>query len=152
QRQWADIAVRFAPVAGHEGTPLSAEILLRPTIAHPDLCHVLTDDDRRTVHLKLIRDSGGRPVDALHVHGHAPRETGGTGERAMWKRLSSRGGRVVPGPRGQSARGTRREALATAQLLLLGPLLEAGGCPAENDEGYFSGHERPVPAAAPGDR
>ena len=57
QRQWADIALRFAPVAGHAARPggdessLSAEILLRPTIGHPDLSHVLTDDDRRTVHL-----------------------------------------------------------------------------------------------------
>src|SRR6516164_10083032 len=77
QRQWADICVRFAPVAGRggpRGTPLSAEILLRPTIQHPELAHVLTDDDRRTVHLRLIRDSDGRPVDALHIHGYAPRE------------------------------------------------------------------------------
>ena len=72
QRQQADISIRFAPVAGHDaspGTPLSAEILLRPTIQHPELSPGLTDDDRRTVHLKLIRDGDGRPVDALHIHG-----------------------------------------------------------------------------------
>jgi len=44
QRQQADISIRFAPVAGRpepDGTQLSAEILLRPTIQHPELSHVL---------------------------------------------------------------------------------------------------------------
>jgi phosphoribulokinase len=133
QRQWADIALRFAPVAGHEARPggddtsLSAEILLRPTIGHPDLSHVLTDDDRRTVHLKLIRDSDGRPVDALHVHGHAPREDSRIVEKAIWEQLSFDHGTVLPDMLGQYAPGKRNEALAIAQLLLLWHLLEARG-------------------------
>jgi phosphoribulokinase len=132
QRQCADIALRFAPVAGHEARPgddtsLSAEILLRPTIGHPDLSHVLTDDDRRTVHLKLIRDSDGRPVDALHVHGHAPREDSRIVEKAIWEQLSFDHGTVLPGMLGQYAPGRRNEALAIAQLLLLWHLLEARG-------------------------
>jgi len=129
QRQQADIAIRFAPVAGHraDDTSLSAELLLRPTIAHPDLSHVLTDDDRRTVHLKLIRDSGGRPVDALHVHGHAPREDSQIVEKAIWEQLSFDHGTVLPGTLGEYAPGERSEALAIAQLLLLWHLLEARG-------------------------
>jgi len=132
QRQRADIAIRFAPVAGHARQPggdgsLSAEILLRPTIGHPDLSRVLTDDDRRTVHLKLIRDSDGRPVDALHVHGHAPREDSRIVEKAIWAQLSFDHGAVPPGPLGQYAPGRRGEALAIAQLLLLWHLLEARG-------------------------
>ena len=132
QRQCADIALRFAPVAGHEARPgddtsLSAEILLRPTIGHPDLSHVLTDDDRRTVHLKLIRDSDGRPVDALHVHGHAPREDSRIVEKAIWEQLSFGDGPVLPDTLGQYAPGRRNEALAIAQLLLLWHLLEARG-------------------------
>jgi phosphoribulokinase len=131
QRQRADIAIRFAPVAGHapaggDGS-LSAEILLRPTIGHPDLSHVLTDDDRRTVHLKLIRDSDGRPVDALHVHGHAPREDSRIVEKAIWEQLSFDHGTVPPESLGQYAPGRRGEALAIAQLLLLWHLLEARG-------------------------
>jgi phosphoribulokinase len=141
QRQCADIAIRFAPVAGRlgrpggappsgavpgdDGTPLSAEILLRPTIGHPDLFHVLTDDDRRTVHLKLIRDCDGRPVDALHVHGHAPREDSRIVEKAIWEQLSFDHGTVLPDTLGQYAPGRRSEALAIAQLLLLWHLLEA---------------------------
>ncbi len=131
QRQQADIVLRFAPVAGHEaggdGASLSAEILLRPTIGHPDLSHVLTDDDRRTVHLKLIRDAGGRPVDALHVHGHAPREDSRIVEKAIWEQLSFDHGTVLPDSLGQYAPGKRGEALAIAQLLLLWHLLEARG-------------------------
>ena len=128
QRQWADIAVRFAPVAGHgkpRGTPLSAEILLRPTIQHPELAHVLTDDDRRTVHLKLIRDSDGRPVDALHIHGYAPREDSQIVEKAIWEQLSFDHGTALPDTLGAYEPGKRSEALAIAQLLLLWHLLEA---------------------------
>jgi phosphoribulokinase len=128
QRQQADIAIRFAPVPGRgpggDGS-LSAEILLRPTIGHPDLSHVLTDDDRRTVHLKLIRDAGGRPVDALHVHGHAPREDSRIVAKAIWEQLSFDHGTVLPDSLGQYAPGRRSEALAIAQLLLLWHLLEA---------------------------
>ena len=128
QRQQADIAIRFAPVPGRgpggDGS-LSAEIMLRPTIGHPDLSHVLTDDDRRTVHLKLIRDAGGRPVDALHVHGHAPREDSRIVEKAIWEQLSFDHGTVLPDTLGQYAPGRRSEALAIAQLLLLWHLLEA---------------------------
>jgi phosphoribulokinase len=130
QRQWADMAIRFAPVAGRsnasgDDTSLSAEILLRPTIGHPDLCHVLTDDDRRTVHLKLIRDADGRPVDALHVHGHAPREDSRIVEKAIWEQLSFDHGTAPPDTLGEYAVGKRSEALAIAQLLLLWHLLEA---------------------------
>jgi phosphoribulokinase len=131
QRQRADLAIRFAPVAGRSGRPgdddtsLSAEILLRPTINHPDLLHVLSDDDRRTVHLKLIRDSGGRPVDALHVHGHAPREDSRIVEKAIWEQLSLDHGAAPPDTLGEYAPGKRSEALAIAQLLLLWHLLEA---------------------------
>ena len=131
QRLWADMAIRFAPVAGRSGRPgdddtsLSAEILLRPTINHPDLFHVLTDDDRRTVHLKLIRDGDGRPVDALHVHGHAPREDSRIVEKAIWEQLSFDHGTAPPDTLGEYAPGKRNEALAIAQLLLLWHLLEA---------------------------
>ena len=131
QRQSADLAIRFAPVAGHTPPPgggdgsLSAEILLRPTIGHPDLLHVLTDDDRRTVHLKLMRDCDGRPVDALHVHGYAPREDSRIVEKAIWEQLSFDHGTVLPETLGRYAPGKRSEALAIAQLLLLWHLLEA---------------------------
>ena len=128
QRQWADICVRFAPIEGRAcspDTPLSAELLLRPTIQHPDLTDVLTDDDRRTVHLKLIRDADGRPVDALHIHGYAPREDSRIVEKAIWEQLSCRHGTAMPDSLGCLANGQRSESLAIAQLLLVWHLLEA---------------------------
>jgi phosphoribulokinase len=91
---------------------------------------VLSDDDRRTVHLKLIRDCDGRPVDALHVHGYAPREDSRIVEKAIWEQLSfepSPGGTdaALPDKLGEYAPGKRSESLAIAQLLLLWHLLEA---------------------------
>jgi len=91
---------------------------------------VLTDDDRRTVHLKLIRDADGRPVDALHVHGYAPREDSQIVEKAIWEQLSfapspAGTGEALPGTLGEYAPGRRSEPLAIAQLLLLWHLLEA---------------------------
>ncbi len=143
QRQWADIAIRFAPVPGRPRpaeAALSAEILLRPTIQHPELSHVLTDDDRQTMHLKLIRDSDGKPVDALHVHGYAPAEDSRVVQKAIWAQLSFEPGPVLaspvlaspvlagtelPGMLGEFGPGRRSEPLAMAQLLLLWHLLEA---------------------------
>jgi phosphoribulokinase len=48
QRAHADIVVRFAPIAGRDdppGTPLSAEVLLRPTIRQPDLTALAARSD-----------------------------------------------------------------------------------------------------------
>ena len=70
-----------------ESDELPGRVLLRPTIQHPGLSEALTDDDRRAVHLKLIRDSDARPVDALHVHGYAPREDARIVEKALWHQL-----------------------------------------------------------------
>jgi phosphoribulokinase len=86
---------------------------------------VLTDDDRRTVHLRLIRDCDGKPVDALHIHGYAPREDSRIVEKAIWEQLSFDHGTALPDTLGEYAPGKRSEALAIAQLLLLWHLLEA---------------------------
>jgi phosphoribulokinase len=128
QREWADICVRFAPIPGRTvepGTPLSAEVLLRPTIRHPDLSSALTDDDRRTVHLKLIRDADSRPVDALHVHGYAPREDSRLVEKVIWDQLTGDHGTPMPDTLGVLADDSRSESLAITQLLLVWHLLQA---------------------------
>ena len=125
QRQRADIVVRFAPVEQRHdppGTPLSAEILLRPTIRHPDLSTVLADRGG-PMHLRLSRDEDGRPVDALHVHGYVPREDSRMLEKAIWAGLGTDTG--LPGFLGELDNGQRSEPLAIAQLLLLYHLLEA---------------------------
>lgn len=125
QRARADIVVRFAPVEQRSdppGTPLSAELLLRPTIRHPDLTSVLASSGR-SMHLKLTRDPDGRPVDALHVHGYAPREDTQLLEKAIWSGLGATTG--LPQLLGDLGDGKRSEPLAVTQLLLLRHLLEA---------------------------
>ncbi len=124
QRGHADIVVRFAPVPGRDdppGTPLSAELLLRPTIPHPDIAAQIGDDDLRAVHVKLGRDSDGRPVDALHVHGHAPAEESRLVEKAIWNGLQ--GNEPLPERLGELEPGVRSEPVALTQLLLLAHLL-----------------------------
>ena len=134
QRANADIVVRFAPVQeatngtasqpanGDDVGTLSATLLLRPTVAHPDLSAVLVDDTRRAIHLKLIRDDDGKPVDALHVHGHAPRELSREVEEHIWKDLRLKA--ELPPDLGVIDNGARSEALAVTQLILVYHLLQ----------------------------
>lgn len=129
QRQHADIVVRFAPIAGRNdpaGTPLSAELMLRPTIRHPDLGEVLQPGLSRTMHLKLARDTDGRPVDTLHIHGYVPREESIAVEKAVWASMGAPGG-GAPECLGRLGPDARSEPLAITQLLLLHHLLEAAG-------------------------
>ncbi|NMH97462.1 phosphoribulokinase [Pseudonocardia acidicola] len=132
QRRHADIVVRFAPIPVRDdppGTPLSAELLLRPTIRHPDLSAVLAQaapaEGLRTMHLKLARDTDGRPVDTLHVHGYVPTEESRTLQKIIWAQLDEPG--EVPESLGLlGGSGARSEPLAITQLLLLHHVLEAG--------------------------
>ena len=130
QRAFADIVIRFAPLTGRAvpaGTPLSAELMLRPTIRHPDLDGVVPDHavggPGTTIHLRLARDADGRPVDALHVHGDAAREDSEVVEKAIWSRLGADSG--PPACLGRTREGLRTEPLAITQLLLVYHLLDA---------------------------
>jgi phosphoribulokinase len=125
QRHRADIVVRFAPVQQRNDPPdmpLSAELLLRPTIRHPDLRGVLAECGG-PMHLKLTRDEDGRPADALHVHGYVPREDSRMLEKAIWAGLGEDS--ELPDCLGILEDGQRSESLAITQLLLLYHLLEA---------------------------
>lgn len=124
QRAYADMVVRFSPIDERgPGDPLSATVLLRPTIAHPDLSTVLTDDHRRSIHLKLLRDVDGKPVDALHIHGYAPRQVEDEMSAEIWSRL----GEPEPMPQtlGEVDSTSHSGPLALTQLILLYHLLSA---------------------------
>jgi phosphoribulokinase len=126
QRRHADVVVRFSPIEERGESaddPLSATLLLRPTIAHPDLSRVLGDDVRKVMHLKLLRDEDGKPVDALHIHGYAPREQTGAIEDGIWSEL--RVPRAIPDALGRIDGGERSEPLALTQLILLFHLFQA---------------------------
>jgi phosphoribulokinase len=125
QRAFADIVIRFAPIAGRDdppNTPLSAELLLRPTIRHPDLREAVGDVDQSAVHLKLTRDERGRPVDALHVHGYTSDEDSAIVEKAIWAHLGLED--PLPGSLGVIGDGPRSHGLAITQLLVLSHLLQ----------------------------
>jgi phosphoribulokinase len=79
--------------------------------------------ERPTIHLKLARDTDGRPVDALHVHGYVPRASSQVVEKAIWSRLDT--DTDPPDCLGRIGDGTRTEPLAITQLLLLYHLLDA---------------------------
>lgn len=136
QRRHADIVVRFAPLENSPpGSPLSATLLLRPTIPHPDLSTVCTADTRSALHLKLVRDEDGKPVDALHVHGHAPREVIREVEEHVWSGLGV--APELPTSLGMIEPGVRTEPLAVTQLVLLYHMLQtaAADAPPEAADG-----------------
>ncbi|MGI8695340.1 MAG: phosphoribulokinase [Mycobacteriales bacterium] len=125
QRRQADIVVRFAPISTRNDppdTPLSAKSLLWSTIQHPPLSDILTDDVASAMHLKIIRDVDGTPVDRLHVHGHAEREESQLLQKEIWDRLA--GNRELPQGLGELTPGQRSEPLAVTQLLLLYHLVQ----------------------------
>lgn len=122
QREFADMVVTFAPVEGHEDEPLSATLLLRPNVKHPNLTKILGDEEAeptssRAMHLKMARDKGGSPVDALHVHGHAPPEETEVVKKSLWESIGSDG--QVPDALGRLDGTTRSEPLALTQLVML---------------------------------
>jgi phosphoribulokinase len=128
QRAHADIVIRFAPIEERDETaddPLSATLLLRPTISHPDLPSILDDDMSEAIHLKLTRDDDGKPVDAVHIHSYADPEITKKVEQAIWNEL-----RVdAPVPEALGKLGDdddeRDEPLALTQLILLYHLIQA---------------------------
>ncbi|NBH04439.1 phosphoribulokinase [Amycolatopsis sp. SID8362] len=127
QSALADVVVRFAPIAGRDdppGTPLSAELVLRPSVQHPDLSRVLDNVERHAIHLKLTRDADGRPVDTLHVHGHARRDESSEVKKAIWAQLGMAAG-DPPSTLGTFGAGQHSEPLAITQLLLLYHMLDA---------------------------
>lgn len=127
QAAFADIVVRFAPIAGRDdppGTPLSAELVLRPALHHPDLSRVVQASDHHAIHLKLTRDADGRPVETLHVHGYAEPEESLTVKKAIWSRLGVDAG-DPPSTLGSLNNDQHSEPLAITQLLLLYHMLDA---------------------------
>ena len=130
QKAYADLVVSFAPIEARGESPHfspSATIVLRPTVPHPNLTGIITEDVRSAIHLKLTRDEDGRPVDAIHIHGYAPRDITRPIEEAVWDQLGV--DRPLPEGLGVVEPGVRSEPLALVQLILLYHLLQARGEP-----------------------
>jgi len=91
QREFADIVVRFYPDGSGSEQPdshLNVQLVLRPTIPHPDLSYLFERDHTQGsgIRLELGRDKG-RPVDFLKVDGNVSREQAAELEDTIWKHL-----------------------------------------------------------------
>lgn len=125
QKSRADIVMSFGPIEGREeepGTPLSVTILLRPTIRHPNFAAILSELPTRAMHVKLMRDEDGRPVDALHIHGYATMEESSLVAKAIWDDLAI--DRPMPESLGMVDSGQHNEPLRLAQLILFYHLMQ----------------------------
>lgn len=92
QRDFADIVVRFQPPPGVSASQpdarYDARMVLRPTIAHPDLSY-LVDGPRPAgdgIRLELGRDNG-RPADFLTIESAVTSEQAGALEDCIWRHL-----------------------------------------------------------------
>lgn len=74
QRKWSDVIVTFYPPESPEEQAndllLNVNLVLRPTIPHPDFTDILDSDLGKAIRLGLERDMG-KPVDVLSIDGHA---------------------------------------------------------------------------------
>lgn len=125
QRSYADIVVRFSHIEERGESPddpLSATLLLRPTINHPDLTTILGDETRQAMHLKLMRDQDAKPVDAVHIHSYAETAVTKRVEQAIWDVLGT--SEPLPDSLGM-IEDARDEPLALTQLILLYHLIQA---------------------------
>lgn len=92
QREHADIVVRFHPDEGippeNAGPRLNVQLVLRPTIPHPDLTYLIDGAHQPStdIRLRLGRD-GGRPVDFLEIAGNVNAENATRLEDAIWQHL-----------------------------------------------------------------
>ncbi|MEM8672663.1 MAG: phosphoribulokinase [Cyanobacteria bacterium P01_G01_bin.67] len=80
QRKWADMIVSFYPPneseSANDNLLLNANLILRPTIPHPELSTILNAEGNHlgaAIRLGLSRDMG-KPVDILEIDGHATLE------------------------------------------------------------------------------
>ncbi len=89
QREFADVIVRFHPPDGispdDAGPNLNVQLVLRPTIPHPDLSY-LVNGSQTGLSLELNRDNG-RPVDLLKIQGLVATEHVAQLEDAIWQHL-----------------------------------------------------------------
>ena len=87
QRTFADIVVTFYPPEGHAeetGAHLNVRHLLRPTLPHPDLSPILDRGAHSGLHLELSRDTDGKPVDLLEIHGDIANARAERLEELLW--------------------------------------------------------------------
>jgi phosphoribulokinase len=123
QREFADIVVQFNELdeSAEPNHALNANLVLRPTLPHPDLTYLVEENhaSERAIRLRLGRDAG-RPVDFLEIDGHVADEQSLELERAIQRHLPDEP-LLDAGHHGEYQDGgvvLRSSSLALTQLLL----------------------------------
>lgn len=87
QRTFADMVVQFFPPEGNSeetGAGLNVRHTLRPTLPHPDLSPIIEAGSKAGIKLELSRDTDGKPVDVLEIHGHLGERRARGMEDLLW--------------------------------------------------------------------
>ena len=139
QRKWSDMIVSFYPPDDAEedigdNLLLNANLILRPTIPHPDLSSILDDEGNHlgdAIRLELDRDMG-KPVDILKIDGHATQEQVRELEKIMCKEVpylgqfcSLEGNQELGNITGTTGETLQSYPLALTQLLITYHMLKA---------------------------
>lgn len=137
QRKWADVIVTFYPPqddSDQNNLLLNANLILRPTIPHPELSTILNSEGNRlgsAIRLGLDRDMG-KPVDILEIDGHATVEQVRELERMMCndvpylgKFCSLEGNQEIGKLTGTTGETLQSYPLALTQLLITYHMLKA---------------------------
>ena len=128
QRTYADIVVTFYPPVGHaeeSGAHLNVRHILRPTLPHPDLTPLLEQGANPGLHLELLRDNDGKPVDMLELHGDITDRKAERLEELLWSLIPEAGHlRANVGTFDGDERGVSHP-LALTQLLIAYHMVKA---------------------------
>ena len=139
QRQWADVIVSFYPPDAESEANnllLNVNLILRPTIPHPDLTTILHTEGNHlgsAIRLGLDRDMG-KPVDILAIDGHATIEQVRELEKMLCNEVPYLGqfcslegnedlGKVI----GTTGESLQSYPLALTQLLITYHMIKAAG-------------------------
>ncbi|MDJ0678373.1 MAG: phosphoribulokinase [Xenococcaceae cyanobacterium MO_167.B52] len=138
QRQWADVIVSFYPPKTEpqeKDVLLNVQLILRPTIPHPDLSQILHAEGNHlgsAIRLGLERDMG-KPVDVLAIDGHATAEQVKELERMLCHEVpylgqfcSLEGNQEIGKVVGTTGETLQSYPLAITQLLIAYHMLKAG--------------------------
>lgn len=141
QRKWADVVVTFYPPEDQDGGAndllLNVNLVLRPTIPHPDFTEILDDDLSKAIRLGLQRDMG-KPVDVLSIDGHATPDQVQKLERILCNEVpylgrfcSLEGNQEVGKIVGTTGETLQSYPLALTQLLITYHMLKAMNTPSK---------------------
>ncbi len=134
QKQYADIVVSFLPNASGDQEHLDAELILRPTLKHPDFRSVLDGEAEEDGAIRITESDGEMH---LHIPGRLDRERAAAIEEMIWSGLHF-ASHLRSERLGEFTIGTdlhRSESLALIQLLILHHMFTAtasaalGGAP-----------------------